>query len=192
MKRMSVVLAVLVAFSLLGCASGGGGGAQAAAGEPPFLVDLSTMTLYSVTNNPDALGAPIGNYVKNQEPMTRNWEDMMLVFPADMPDVTGYSRVTVLVQYYNADDQPIAAADSMGMASMIYDTAQNWRADSGGNTIFKTFNVGGASGTLARPRGERFNARANPGALLLQRNSGSPAAYIEVTAIAFHNDRYEP
>jgi len=191
MKKIGIVLAIIAAFCLFGCVSPGN---KAGAGNaaPPYIVDLSKMTLYSVTNNPDKLDKPIGNFVKNQEPMTRNWEDLMLVFPSDLPDLTGYSRLTVQVQHYNAANEPIPDADSLSMASMIYDTNLDWRADSGGNTIFKEFNIGGFSGLLHKPRGIRINMSKNPGALLCQKNAGSPTAYIEVKAIVFHNDRYEP
>jgi len=191
MRKFGLIIAI-IALAFAGCASGGGGGGGGGgASGDAYVVDLSTMTLYAVTTGPDKLGAPIGNFVKNQEPLTKSWEDVMLVFPSDLPDLTKYTRVTVVVKYYGPDGAELLAADSMGMASMIYDTNANWRADSGGNTVFKEFNIGGFSGMLHKPRGVRIGLSKNPGALLLQRNSGSPAAFIEVVAIAFHNGTFE-
>jgi len=161
-------------------------------GQPPYHVDLKKITLHAVTSNPDKLGAPIGHIAKNRTPITKNWEDLMFLLPADMPDVTGYIRVTVTLKFYDSKNVMLVPfRDSMAMASMIYELDANWRADMGGNTVFKEFNVGGFSGMLHTDRGVRVGLSKNPKALLVQSAQDRTVSYIEVTNIIFHNGDFE-
>jgi hypothetical protein len=194
MKKLGVILAILVALTFASCAGTGGGGGASAGGEPPFSVDLSTMTLWSVTNNPDRLVAPIPGRLRNVNPITRNWEDLMFVFPEDMPDVTKYSRITVTLRYFNAAGAPIAPRDGMGMIVLIYDTSGDWRGPAmgaGPNTPLKEMNVGGFSAMVSTARGSRVALRQNPQALLVQKAQDPNVGFIELTGIHFHNGNFE-
>ena len=195
MKKIAVIVAILVAFSLVGCASSGGGGKSSAGGGATYSVDLSKVTIYSVQNSPDRLGTPLGpNVLKNITPITRNWEDVMFMLPEDMPDLTGFQRVTVTLKYYNKDGDELAPRDSFAMASMLYDTAGDWRGPemgAGPNAAFKEFNVGGFSGMISQERGVRVALKSNPKALLAQAAQDRNVAFIELTGIHFHNGNFK-
>jgi len=191
MKKIGLIFAVIAIVALSGCLSTGGGKAD---GAPPFIVDLSTMTMVSVTNNPDRVGAPIGNVLRNPTPITRNWQDIMFLFPADMPDVTGYSRMTVTLKYFNAAGDELVPRDGMGMMCLIYDVGGDWRGPqmgAGPNTPVKEMNVGGFSGMVNTDRGVRIGLKQNPGAILVQKAQDPNVAFIELSGIIFHNGNYK-
>lgn len=193
MKKILLIAVVLLMTSALAFAGGGSdkGGAKAGgSGEPPFIVDLSTMTQVATTASPDKIGAPVPG-LRNPTAITKNWHDVMFLFPEDMPDVTKYSRVTVTLKYYDKDGKLLVPKDSMAMCSMLYGTDANWRADAGGNTIFKEFNIGGFSGMLHKERGLRISLSKNPGALLAQRAQDANCAFIELSGIIFHNGDFK-
>jgi len=190
MKKISVILAVLVVLALAGCASSGGGGGAAAAGgtAASYSVDLSK--LRAVTLGPgDVVGEPTGLSVRNRDPFTKNYDDLFLLFPSDMPDVTGYARVTIKCKYFNAEGGEIGQGDSNAMVVLVYDINGDKRGPemgAGPNTPIKEFNVGGFSGQISTDRGVRVTLRQNPGAILFQ-NSNVGVKFIEVTEITFHN-----
>jgi len=190
MKKIGVVLAIIAIVALAGCASGGG----KAGGAEPYIVDLSKMTMVSVTNNPDRIGAPIGNVLRNPSPITRNWQDIMFLFPTDMADITGYSRVTITLKYFNAAGEELVPRDSMGMLVVIYDVNGDWRGPEmggGPNTPIKEMNVGGFSGMINTDRGTRVTFKQNPQALLVQKAQDPNVAFIELSGIIFHNGNYK-
>jgi hypothetical protein len=189
MKKISVILAVLAILALAGCASsGGGGGSSGGSGAAPYSVDLSK--LRAVTLGPgDVVGEPTGLSVRNSTPFAKNYDDLFILFPSDMPDVTGYARVTIRCKYFNADGGEMAQGDSNAMVSLIYDINGDKRGPemgAGPNTPLKEFNVGGFSGTVSTDRGTRVVLRQNPSAILFQ-NSNANVRFIEVTEITFHN-----
>jgi len=195
MKKFGLVIAIVAVIAIVfaGCASGGGGGGRSGSGQAPYIVDLSKMVQYSVTNSPDKLVAPVRG-LRNLTPITKNWTDVMYLFPEDMPDVTGYSRVTVTVKYFNASGDELPPRDSMGMASMILDTNGDWRGPemgSGPNHAFKEFNVGGFSGMLHKDRGVRVGLKKNPAAILIQAAQDRSVFFIELSGVIFHNGDFK-
>jgi len=191
MKKISVILAVLAILALAGCASsggGGGGGESASTGASSYSVDLSRLRVVTLGAG-DAVGEPTGLSVRNSNPFTKNYDDLFILFPSDMPDVTGYSRITINCKYFNADGGEINQGDSNAMVVLVYDINGDKRGPemgAGPNTPLKEFNVGGFSGQVSTPRGVRVNLRQNPGAILFQ-NSNVGVKFIEVTEITFHN-----
>jgi hypothetical protein len=187
MKKISVILAVLVILVFAGCASSGGGGG-AASGAAPYSVDLSKLRAVTLGAG-DAVGEPTGLSVRNRNAFTKNYDDLFLLFPSDMPDVTGYARITIKCKYFNADNEEINQGDSNAMVVLVYDINGDKRGPemgAGPNTPLKEFNVGGFSGQVSTDRGVRLNLRQNPGAILFQ-NSNTNVKFIEVTEITFHN-----
>jgi len=190
MKKISVIFAVLAILVLAGCAStgGGGGGAAAGGGSAPYSVNLSTMRAVRIGAG-DVIGEPTGESVRNKDAFTKNYDDLMLLFPADMPDITGYQRVTIKCKYFNGDGEEIMQGDSNAMVSLVYDLNGDLRGPAmgaGPNTPLKEFNVGGFSGQVSTDRGMRVALSKNPAAILFQ-NSNAGVKFIEVTEITFHN-----
>ena len=189
MKKISVILAVLAILALAGCASsGGGGGGAAGGGAAPYSVDLSKLRAVAIGAG-DVVGEPTGLSVRNKDAFAKNYDDLMILFPSDMPDVTGYARITIKCKYFNADGGEIAQGDSNAMVSLVYDINGDKRGPemgAGPNTPLKEFNVGGFSGQVSTDRGVRVNLSQNPGAILFQ-NSNTNVKFIEVTDIIFHN-----
>lgn len=170
MKKLSVIIAIIAALAVIGCASSGGGGGGSDA--PPYSVDLSAFPL-----------------VKNTEPLTQDWEDF-LITPVFDKDVSAYSRVTIRTKFYRADGSEITQADGQVMVSFILDLEGDWRGPAmgpGPNTPLKEFNVGGFSSLLHGDKGIRVRLSRNPGGILFQRNPASPVAFIELTELVFHN-----
>ena len=188
MKKISVILAVLAILALAGCASSGGGSSSAGSGADPYSVDLSK--LRAVTLGPgDVVGEPTGLSVRNRDAFTKNYDDLFLLFPSDMPDITGYARITIKCKYFNADGEEIPQGDTNAMVVLVYDINGDKRGPemgAGPNTPLKEMNVGGFSGQVSTDRGTRVTLRQNPGAILFQ-NSNTNVKFIEVTEITFHN-----
>jgi len=191
MKKISVILAVLAILALVGCASsGGGGGSSAGSGAAPYSVDLSKLRVVAMGGaGNNTVGEPTGETVRNKVPFAKNYDDLMILFPSDMPDITGYARITIKCKYFNADGEEIPQGDTNAMVSLIYDLTGNIRGPDmgpGPNTPLKEFNVGGFSGMVSSDRGVRVALRQNPSAILFQ-NSNVNVKFIEVTEITFHN-----
>ena len=191
MKKISVILAVLAILALAGCASsGGGGGGSSGGGAAPYSVDLSKLRAVAMGGpGNNTVGEPTGETVKNKVAFSKNYDDLMILLPSDMPDLKGYARVTIKCKYFNADGGEIAQGDSNAMVSLIYDLAGDLRGPemgAGPNTPLKEFNVGGFSGSVSTDRGVRITLSQNPSAILFQ-NSNTNVKFIEVTDIIFHN-----
>jgi hypothetical protein len=157
MKKISAILAALVILTFAGCASSGGGGGGGAASGESLSVDLSTLKEVKVTA--DKVGDPTGQTVKNADPFTKNYDDLMLLFN-DLPDVTKFQRLTVKAKYFKEDGGELGQADGMAMVSLIYDLNGDLRGPEmgpGGNVAVKEFNVGGFSGAISSDRGIRVN-----------------------------------
>jgi len=191
MKKLGIVLAIVTALALVGCGStGGGGGGRAAAGGggggAPFVVDLSTLKTATVD------GTPTGGTVRNPQPFTKNYDDLMILF-SDLPDVTQYQRITIRCKYFNEAGEEIAQGDSNAMVSLIYDLSADIRGPDmgpGPNTPLKEFNVGGFSGAVSTDRGVRVRLTKAPVAILFQ-NSNVGVKFIEASAIVFHNGDFK-
>ena len=187
MKKLSVVLAIVTALALIGCASGGGakgGGGDAA----PYSVDLGTLKQVLVTGNSNAVGEATGETVKNRDPLTKKYDDVLLLFPSPI-DASGWSRVTINCKYYNGEGGEINQGDGNVMVSMIRDINGDIRGPemgAGGNIALKEFNVGGFSGAVSGKRGVRVRNDAPISAILFQ-SSNDVVKFIEVTEIVFHN-----
>ena len=191
MKKLSVILAVLVAFALVGCASGPSGGASGD-GAPPFIVDLSTLTQVQLLKSGDAIGEELGNSLRNANPFTQNYDDLLFLFPEFDVDISQYSRFTTTCKYFNADGGEIGQGDGNAMVVLVYDVHGDKRGPAmgaGPNTPVKEFNVGGFSGAVSSDRGVRVALRQAPQGILFQ-NSNANVRFIEVTSIVFHNGDY--
>ncbi|MDR0300736.1 MAG: hypothetical protein LBI04_00285 [Treponema sp.] len=172
MKKIGIVLAIALALTLVGCASSGGSSSGGGADLAPYSVDLSTLPL-----------------VKNANPFTQNWDDLLILFPAFPVDVTQYSRITINCKYYNAAGEEMPQSDSRVMVSLIYDPEGDIRGPAmgpGPNTPLKEMNVGGFSGLVNTDKGTRIRLKQAPGAILFQNNT-LDVRFIEVTQITFHN-----
>lgn len=195
MKKLGIILAVLAAISVAGCASGGGRGG-AVDGAPPFIVDLSTLTQFEIIqeDGSDRLGQSYGNLLRNPNPITRDWDGLILTFPDNFVDVTQYRRLTVTLKYFNADGEELAPRDGMGMVVFVYDLTGDWSGPAmgpGPNTPVKEMNVMGFSGMIHKDRGIRHTINRAPGGIFIQRAQDASVAYIELTSVVFHNGNFE-
>ena len=187
MKRISAILVALAILLSAGCAStGGGGGGGGAAPEEPYVVDLGNVKILSIVQ--DKVGPPTGDTVKNSKPFAKNYDDLLVAL-GDLPDVTGYSRIKVVVNCYDANGNLISPKDGNAMASVIEDLNGDLRGGGGEGTYknipLKTYNLGGFSSSISGERGQRLKLTVNPQAVLIQ-NSSANVAFIEVTEISFH------
>jgi hypothetical protein len=180
MKKFVVVLAIiaLVATSVWAGGKSDKGSKGSGGGAEPFIVDLSTLPL-----------------VKNASPFTKGYDDLLINLPkSSLPsDFSKYTRVTITAIYFNSAGDELPQADSMCMVSMIYDLDGDIRGPAmgpGPNTPVKEFNVGGFSGLTHSDKGIRVTFKQPPQAILLQNNGGSPAMFIELTGLIFHNGDY--
>ncbi|MDR2941351.1 MAG: hypothetical protein LBV17_02025 [Treponema sp.] len=176
MKKIGIILSIAIALTLVvGCASSGGGSSSGSSGGgdlQPYSVDLKTLP-----------------FVRNAKPFTKNYDDLLIEFPALPVDVTKYKRVTINCKYFNGNGEEIAQADSNAMVSLIYDVKGDIRGPEmgpGKNTPLKEFNVGGFSGAVSTEKGTRVTLTQPLGAILFQ-NSNAGVKFIEVTEITFHN-----
>jgi len=194
MKKILLIAVVLLMTSMLVFAGGGKDKAAAGSGEAPFVVDLSTLKLAITSTNPDTVTGDRGNLLRNQAAITRNWEDVMWLFPENFVDVTKYQRVTITCKYYDAEGEELVPADSMAQVLLINDIAGDWRGPAmgpGPNTPLKEQNVGGFSGLVNRDRGVRHGCGKAPAAILFQKAQDPKVAFIELTGIIFHNGDYK-
>ena len=199
MKKLGIVLAIVVALTLVvGCASSGGssssaasksGGGGAAAGKT-YSVDLNTLTykIFSNTANSTSGG---GSGKKNAAPLASRWDGVLFSFAnSNIPaDITQYKRVTINAKYYDAKGEEIAQGDGRTMVVVVYDLAGDLKGPemgAGKNTPLKEFNVGGFSGLVSTDKGTRINLSQAPGGILLQAADAS-VKFIEVTQVTFHN-----
>jgi hypothetical protein len=181
MKKIGAILIAIAILGLAGCASKPKGDGPTV---EPYEVDLSTMQVVALD------GTPLGGTVKNPEPFTKNYDDLMILFPPIDLDWTEYPRITVTVKYFGADGTEINQGDGNAMVSLIYDITGNIRGPDmgpGPNTPMKEFNIGGYSGTVHKERGSRSRLTKAPQAILFQ-CSNVNVKYIEVTSIIFHNN----
>jgi len=178
MKKISIVLAVLIALTLVaGCASSGGSSSSgaksggAAAALKPYSVDLKTLP-----------------FVKNAKPFTRKWDDLIIPLPEFPVDVTQYSRVTITCKYFDAAGEEIEQSDTKAMVSFLYDAKSKDRGPEmgpGGNAPLKELNVGGYSGLVDKDKGVRVRLTKAPEVIILQ-NCADEVKFIELTSITFH------
>jgi hypothetical protein len=186
MKKLGilVVVAVLAAGCVSTGSSAGGGG-----GPAPYVVDLTKLT--AMTMNGNSVGQPSGETVRNRVAFTRNYDNLVLLFPEFPVDVTKYQRVTIKCKYFGADGRTeITQGDGNAMVSIFYDPHGEIFADGNPNVALKEFNVGGFSGIVSSDRGSRIRLSKAPGGVLFQ-NSSLNVKFIECTAIIFHNGDYE-
>jgi len=194
MKKISAILAALIVLTFVGCASSGGGStggsSSGGGGGDAYSVDLSQLKVVRLGDK-DEIGAPTGSTVRNTEPFTRNYDNLMIVFPEFPVDVTKFGRITIRAKYFNADGGEIQQADGNAMVSLIEDINGDLRGGSGEgvypNIPLKQYNVGGFSGQASTDRGSRVRLGKAPGGILFQ-NSNANVKFIEVTEITFHND----
>jgi len=173
MRKFAVVLSVLVvgaAAGFVGC----GTGQPARPTAEPFTIDF----------------AALGIQTRNEEAFTQRWDDFFIRLPefADV-DFTAFSRVTIRVDYFDIDGNPIEHADDLAMVTLIYDPAGDWRGPDDGpgpNTPLKQFNIGGDWGSIHTYRGSIMRLTRAPGGILFQ-NSQLHVRYIEVVEVTFHN-----
>jgi len=188
MKNFGIIVAILVAFSLFGCASSGGSGD----GAPPLVIDLRTLTQYERLPG-DQLGESLGPVMRNVVPFNAAWEGFILAFPENFADMSQYRRLTVTYKYFNAAGEQITPRDSMGMIVFVYDIKGDWHgpAGPGPNTPVKEFNVMGFSGIIHKDRGIRVSFARPPQGIFIQRAQDNNVVYIELTSVVFHNGNYD-
>jgi len=195
------LIAVLLGAVILTSAFAGGGkekssSAAAGSGEPPFVVDLSTLQVAPLGPG-DVVGTPVPG-IRNENPFTKNYDDLFIVLPEFPVDVTKYARLTIRAKYFNADGVEIEQGDGNAMVSVIEDiTVTDSKFIRGGgaegsypNIPIKEYNVGGYSSTLSKDRGARIRYSKTPRGVLFQ-NSNTGVKFIEVTGIIFHNGDFK-
>jgi outer membrane murein-binding lipoprotein Lpp/uncharacterized Zn ribbon protein len=188
MKKFCIVLAVLAALVLAGCASSGGGSSSGggAAGDV-YSVDLSTLTIIQEVGDKLNMDAAFKG-TKNADPLARSWRWFVAEFDTLPANITDYQRVTIRIQCYDADGNEMKGADSNAQVIMFYDLNGELHKDGDPNLVFKEMNVGGFSGLLDKERGVRTRLKAPPQGIVLQAAQNEPK-FIEVTEITFHNDK---
>jgi len=191
MKKLGIVFSVLAIMAFFGCASSGGGAAAAAASggdaAEPYSVDLSTVSVSNWTRSTKAFTAPVKG-VRNVDPFPGQWDGVIVHFN-DLPDVTGFSRITIKVKKYKADGTEWPAYEGGAMVVMFYDVNGDLEGPEGGpgrNTPLKEFNLGGPQGQVSTDRGSRIILSQNPGGLLIQ-CSVATVKFIEISEVTFHN-----
>jgi len=168
MKKLGIILSVLVMLSSVGCASSGGGAAASGGDVEPYSIDLSTL-----------------RNVRNPNPFTRIYDNLIIMLPEIPVDLKVYQRVTIRAKYFNADGEEIIQADGNAMVSLFYEPGDIY-SDGSPNVVIKELNVGGFSGIVSTDRGVRMRLSRNPGGILLQ-NSNTDVKFIELTEVTFHN-----
>jgi hypothetical protein len=126
---------------------------------------------------------------RNATAFTKNWDDLLIEFPAWPASVnwTNFNRVVVKVKYFDADNKEIAQSDSRVQVVLIYDPKGDIRGPENGpgpNTPLKVQNVGGGSSSISRDTGTALRLTQAPGAILFQNNT-TAVRFIEVTEITF-------
>jgi len=203
MKKLGVIFTILALVAIVGCGttggataskSSGGGGGDAA----PFIVDLSKLSTVDIPSGGAAETADKTKTVpgvKNKQPLTKDWADVLILLPPDaLPtDFSKYKRVTITCKYYDAAGEEIEQSDSRVMAVVIYDVNGDVRGPAmgpGANTPVKEMNVGGFSGLIQKDKGIRVSFAKAPQAVMFQNNPGSGVAFVELTSLVFHNGDY--
>jgi len=193
MKKISIVLAVVVALTLVaGCASSGGGSSVSGGGGAdikPFSADLSTLSYKIFTQSSKTLSAAAVKGSKNATPLGKQWDGVLFLF-SDFPvDVTKYKRITISCKYFDSTGGEIAQGDGKAMVVVVYDVAGDLEGPemgAGKNTPLKEFNLGGFSGMVNQDKGSRINLTKAPGGVLLQAADPS-VKFIEITQFTLHN-----
>jgi hypothetical protein len=182
MKKLSAIFIAVAILGLAGCASSGQGAASGGSSEP-YVVDLSTLTVVALD------GTPIGGTVKNPNPFTKTYDDLLILFapfPADL-DWSSHAWLTTKVICYDGNGEELTPANGNAMVSLIYDIKGNIRGPDmgpGPNTPLKEFNLGVSP--VSNDKGAKSRLTKAPQAILYQ-NSDGKVKYIEVTSIVFHN-----
>jgi hypothetical protein len=193
MKKLGIIFAIVAIAALVGCGTGGGssGGAAAGGGAAPYIVDLHSLKAVKLEKG-DSIGEATGLTVRNRDPFTKNYDDLMILFPQFPVDVTKYSRITIKCKYFDGNNNEIKAGDGNAMVVLVYDINGDKRGpamDAGPNTPLKEMNLMGYSGAVSSDRGVRIRLGKAPGGILFQ-NSNIGVKYIECTGIIFHNGDY--
>jgi hypothetical protein len=195
MKKISAILAILVALTVIGCGTTGGAAASSSGGGggDPFSVDLSTLKVVPLNKQTNEIGAPIpGATVRNPSPFTQNYDDLFVLLPEFPVDVTKYTRITIRAKYFNDKGEEISQGDGNAMVSVIENVSDAKNIRGGGaegiypNIPLKQYNLGGFSGTVSTDKGARIRYSRAPGGILFQ-NSNVGVKFIEVTEIIFHD-----
>jgi len=192
MKKLGIIISIVAILAVAGCASSGGGSSSGGGDGDFYIVDLSTVKVVALVN--DVIGQPTGGTVKNLTPFTKQYDDLLIVFPEFPVDVKKFSRMTVRGKYYDANGEEIAAGDGNAMLSILEDaTVTDSKLIRGGaaegaypNIPFKQYNFMGFSGTIHSNKGARIRFSKGPGGILFQ-SSNTTVKFIELTDVIFHN-----
>ncbi|MDR1869173.1 MAG: hypothetical protein LBQ82_04215 [Treponema sp.] len=198
MKKLGIIFSIVAILVIAGCASSGGGSSSGGGEGDFYTVDLSTVKVHALLPG-DILGEPTGGTTKNVTPLTKNYDDVFIIFPQFPVDVTKFSRVTIRAKYYNANGEEIPPGDGNAMVSIIEDVnVKDSKLIRGGaaegvypNIPFKQYNTMGFSGTAHTDKGARVRFSKAPGGVLFQ-NSNVGVKYIELTEFTFHNSVAPP
>jgi len=169
MKKIGIILSILVMFVLIGCASSGDKAAAPSVNAEPYSVNLSTIKM-----------------LRNQNPFTKIYDNLVILLPEIPVNLTAYQRVTIRAKYFDENGEEITQGDGNAMVSLFYETGADIFSDGSPNVIIKELNVGGYSGLVSTDKGVRIRLNKNPGGILLQ-NSNTGVKFIELTEVIFHN-----
>lgn len=182
MKKISVVLTALTVAAVVGLTGCAGSPPQQQApvielASEPFTVDLSLLPL-----------------VRNEEPFTQQWDNLVIQFPEGMfdgIDMRAYTRVTIRADYFDENGDFIEPDNDFVMVVLVYDLEVNF-GDSpdgvspGPNSPLRQLHIGGEWGSIHTEQGSPNGLMRAPDAIVFH-NISTHVRYVEVTEITFHN-----
>jgi hypothetical protein len=151
-----------------------------------FLIVMGSVSLFAQDRlTVDLKTLPL---TKNATAFTKNYDDLLITFPAWPATVnwTSFDRIIVKVKYFDANNREIRQGDTKAMVTLVYDPNGDLRGPdmgAGPNTPLKVFNVGGTSSPISG-NGSAIRLTQAPGAILFQ-NSDANVKFIEVQEITF-------
>jgi hypothetical protein len=171
MKRPGIIFAIIAlvtAFTVIGCGSSGGGGAKM----ERYKADLSTFEI-----------------IKNQTPFTKIWDGYKVPFPEFPVDITQFRRITVRARAYNSLGHDITGWSANGVLRLVWDLDLSIDdVKKAPNVIFNEVNCGFEGlGQVTSNEGVLMG-RLNrlPAGFFIECNS-EDVKFIEVTEVIFHN-----
>ena len=194
MKKLIVILVILTALTVIGCASTGEKDSKTeTAVSTPYSVDLSSVKYAIFSNRGNSLTKArtrtkvLRTAVKNVEPLEQQYDGVVFILP-EFPDITKYQRVTVKAKYFNAAGAELRTSNGGAMIVIAYDPEGDLEGPemaAGPNTPLKEFSFGNTS-LSHTDRGSRVRFSKNPGAILIQA-SNPDIKFFELTDVIFHD-----
>jgi hypothetical protein len=171
MKRLGIffaIIALVTAFSVIACTSTGGGGSKL----ERYKADLSTFEI-----------------IKNQTPLTKQWDGFKIPFPEFPEDITQFRRITVRARAYNDLGHDITGWSANGVLRLVWDlNLPEGDLKKSPNVIFNEVNCGFEGlGQVTTNEGVLMGRLSKlPAGFFIECNS-EDVKYLEITEVIFHN-----